>query len=539
MHSYYAGTLKLLKLNLWRDYLKISLWLLGLVSLVAGAAMKFNGLYGTKATMASIITTLKTPAMVALLGPFTANKSYTVATIYASEMMVFMGLFVAMMNIYFAIHLTRADEDNGILELIRSHAIGRSSTLVAAILQLIIINVLMGILEVTGLQISGMQGASLAGNLLFGFGLSAFGLMFGSFSLFFAQIANSARTSTILSYLWLGLLFISRSMTDIQNPTYTWYTIYGWIEKFKVYDENIWTPIILIIAMTILVFVFAIWITKIRDVGAGILPERAGRPQASVFLRDPFSLIVRLEHNSTLIWITGLFILGIIYGSIFGTAGNLLNSNPTMAKLIGNSATNMANRMVVLNFANKLSLIFVILATIPGLLVIFRLNTDEKKGYFEQLHARSLSRLNLYLTLVLYGLLTALIIFFSGMLGMTISGIISMDGIAPSFTHLMRGFWGFAPSLVVTFGFAAMFTGILPRWQNIAWLLPVYGLFSLYIGPLMNLPKWATQLTPFGWINNVPVQDVSWNTTIWMVALGILMIIIGYFAYNHRDLLEN
>ncbi len=536
--THYANTATLLRLNLRRNWLKITLWLVGVVGLMAGAAAKFNGLYGTEKTMASIITTLKTPAMVSLLGPFTAAKPYTVANIYAAEMMVFMGLFVAMMNIYFAVHATRADEDSGVAEMIRAHASGRNASLTAAFLQLLLINLTAGILEALGLQVSGMTGMNVAGNWLFGLGLAAFGMMFGSFSLCFAQIADNSRGATIMSYTWLGLLFIARMVTDIQAPDTTWYTGYGWIEKLDIYGHNNWLPVGLMVITTVAVTAVTIWIAATRDVGAGRLPQRSGRRNASRWLRGPLALIARLERTSTIIWLIGLLILGATYGSIFGTAGNLLNSNPTMAKLIGTAATHAANRTIVLAFTNKLAVIFVILATIPGLITLLRLNTDERKGYFEQLHARSVSRLRLFTSVAGYGLVIAIAAFFCGMLGMILAGNASMPA-APSFAHFMRAFWGYAPAIIVTYGVAALLVGLLPRWQNVAWLLPAYGFFSLYLGSLMDFPNWATKLTPYGWVNNVPTKAVAWPTAGWMVAVGAVLIVCGFYAYARRDLQEN
>jgi len=66
----YAKTGFLLRVYLRRDWLKIMLWLIGVVGLMAGAAGKFDTLYGSSKAMNSIITTLRTPAMVSLLGPF-------------------------------------------------------------------------------------------------------------------------------------------------------------------------------------------------------------------------------------------------------------------------------------------------------------------------------------------------------------------------------------------------------------------------------------------------------------------------------------
>ncbi|WP_390409588.1 ABC transporter permease [Lacticaseibacillus jixiensis] len=529
---------QLLRLNLRRDWLKSLAWLIGLVGLMAGAAAKFDGLYGTQQAMASIITTLKTPAMVSLLGPFTATKPYTVAAIYAAEMMVFMGLFAAMMNIYFAIHATRADEDTGITELIAAHAVGRYASLSAAIGQLISLNLVVGICAALGLAASGMSGMNMAGNWLFGLGLAAFGLMFGASSLCFAQLADASRSATLLSYSWLGLLFVARMATDVTEPKYTWFTLYGWIEKLDIYGRNNWGPVVLMLALTVVLLMATLFIAAKRDLGAGLMPQRSGRKQASRLMRGPMSLIMRLERTSSVIWLVGMLLLGATYGSIFGTAGDLLQSNPTMAKLIGTAATHAANRTIVLSFANKLAVIFVVLASVPGLIAIFRLNNDERKGYFEQLHARAVSRARLYTAIVGFATGLALLAFLAAMCGMIAAGIAVMPQ-APTVARFMRGFWGFAPALVVTCGIAALFAGLLPRWQNVAWLIPLYGVFSLYLGSLLDLPEAATKLTPYGWVNAVPLHQVQWPTAAWMTVLALGLMLAGLIAYARRDLTEN
>lgn len=535
----YAKTGFLLRIYLRRDWLKIVFWLIGVVGLMAGAAGKFDTLYGSSKAMNSIITTLRTPAMVSLLGPFTASKPYTVANVYAAEMMVFMGLFVAMMNIYFAIHATRTDEDSGVTELVRARAVGRNASLTAAIFELILINLIAGVLEALGLQVSGMSGSNAAGNWLFGFGLAAFGLMFGAFSLLAAQLASSSRGATMLSYLILGVLFVARMGTDVQNTDLTWWTIYGWIEKLDIYGQNIWWPVALMVILIVLIGGLAVRLGATRDVGAGLLPQRAGRRQASVWLQGPLSLIARLERTSTIVWLVALFILGATYGSIFGTAGDLMKTNPTMAKLIGTTAVTQANRTIVLAFANKLVIIFVVLATIPGLITLFRLNRDERNGYFEQLHAKAVSRGQLYFSIAAFGLVSAIVALLLGILGMYAAGAASMGTEALTVGRFMRAFWGYMPALIVTFGIAALLAGLLPKFQNVAWVIPVYGLISLYLGPLLDIPKWATRISPYGWVNRVPIDSVAWGTASWMTVLGLGLIVLGYLAYTHRDLTTN
>lgn len=528
----------LTRFYLRRDWLKIVVWLIGIVGLMGVAAGKFDGLYGTKAAMNSIVSTLKTPAMVSLLGPFSAPAPYNPALIFATEMMVFMGLFMAMMNIYFAVRSTRAEEDSGILELVRAHAVGKYAPLLAATLELVIINVITGILEALSLMAANMTGANNLGSWLFGFGLAAIGLMFGSFSLLMAQLSDNSRGATILSYLVLGVLFLARMMTDVQNPDYTWWTLFGWIEKLSIYDENTVGPVFAMLGVSLAAIIVTFYAHAHRDVTAGLIATRPGRKHASVFLTGPLALIFRLERTSFIVWMIGMFVLGISYGSIFGTVGDIMKTNPMMAQLMGASAVNSANQTIILDFASLLSIVFVVLSTVPAMQTVLKLNGDEKKGWLEQIHAKGISRLHLYCSYLAVAVITGLLGLLLGILGMYTAGQSVMDS-PIALTRFLRGFYGYFPAMLVTLGISAVLAGLLPRLQVLSWLLPAYGFISLYLGGLLDFPKWATDLTPYGWINKVPLHAVQWNVTWSLVALAVILFVLGFIFYRRRDMIEN
>lgn len=537
-HSTFKRTGTLLKLELRHDWLKIELWLTGLVGLMAAAAAKFGGIYGTQKEMATIATTLKTPAMVSLLGPFTAKPPYTTALIYGSEMMVFMGLFTVMMNIHLAIHATRSQEESGLTELMLARSVGRQAPLLAAMLELIMVNGLGGVLEALGLQAAQMPGATPAGNWLFGLGLAAFGLMFGSFSLLFAQLASTSRGALMLSYGFLGLVFIARMGTDVQNPDLTWWTIFGWIEKMELYTNNNWWPVLLMLVGALIGGTLAVVLATRRDLGAGLMTPKPGRKRASVFLQGPLSLLARVNRTSTIVWLLGLALLGASYGSIFGTVGDLVKTNPVLGQLLGSAAVAAANRAVVLAMANKLAVIFVVVATIPAVMMILGLNRDEQKGLLTLMQAKPIGRMRLALTTTGYGLVVGSAAFIAAIWGMAAAGQQSMT-ITITLARFMRSFVGYWPALLVVCGLAMLLAGLLPKWQTVIWIVPIYGVISLYLGPLMDLPKWALKLSPYGWVNKVPASAINWGTFGWMTALGVVLLGLGLWAYRRRDLLMN
>lgn len=528
----------LTRFNLRRDWFLIWIWVLILGMLMTAVAFKFNDLYGTPQSIATIVSTLKTPAMVSLFGAFVAKAPYTTADIFASEMLVFMALFMVVMNIFFAVRNTRGEESNGMLELIRSHAVGKQSPLLAATLELFLINLLVGLIYFGGLQVSGMRGMNTMGNLLTGVGLAAVGFMFGSVALLMSQVSDNPRGATMLSYLVLGIAYIGRMITDVENPDLTWWSPFGWIEKLSIYDKNNWLPVILMVVSTLILLSATFYASRHRDVGSGLIATHGGRKRASIFLAGPFSLVMRLDRLNLIVWTIGTVVLGISYGSIFGTVGDVLKSNPLMGNLLGKDALDAAGQTIVLKFAALLMLVFAVLATVPSVQTLLRINGDERKGWLEQLHAKRVSRARIFGSYVAVSAIIGTLALFAATLGMWLASVTVMTN-PISFARMFRGFIGYLPALYVVLGISTLIIGWAPRLQTIIWAIPVYGLISLYFGKLVNIPDWAQKITPYGWVNRVPISTVDWPRFYLYIALAIGLLFIGFLGYKRRDLIEN
>lgn len=128
----YTQTWTLLKANLKRDWVKIFAWLLVLVGVFVAVAAKFDGIYGTTKQIAAIGSTLRSKAMVALIGSV-PDGHLTTALIFASEMAVFWGLFIIIFNYSLAVGASRGQEESGLTEMVLGgHPVGRLAPLLAA-----------------------------------------------------------------------------------------------------------------------------------------------------------------------------------------------------------------------------------------------------------------------------------------------------------------------------------------------------------------------------------------------------------------------
>ncbi|GAX04933.1 ABC transporter permease protein [Secundilactobacillus pentosiphilus] len=532
-----AQTGYLTRMYLRHDRFAIIIWLLGIVSMVAAGASKIIGLTGNDKQVASLVAALDTPSMAALFGPFTAVKPYTTAAIFAASMMVFTGLLMAIMNIYFAIRNTRTQEDNGVLEMVRAHSVGRQSPLLATVYELLIINGVTGVLSSATLQAINMDGADITGDWLFGIGLAVFGFMFGTLSLLLSQLASNARGATTMSYSLLGLLYLFRAMTDVRNVKYTWWTIFGWVEKIDPYGKNRVVPILEMLGLAVVVLIVTVVVSSERDLGAGLLPDRPGRGRASSLLAGPVTLVFRLERTSMIAWFVGLAVYGVSMGTLFNTVGDMMTNSPMVAKIIGPAAAASVGRATTLQFAALMSVVMAIGASVPAIATMLRLNSDERKGWLESIHARSVSRRHLFGAYTLVGTVAGVLALFAGTFGMALGSQGAKDPFAIS--RLMRSFWAFAPAVLVVIGIVAVVLGLLPKLQQVAWVIPIYALLSIYLGGLLDFPEWTKKLTPFGWINKVPLKTVQWDQAGWLVLLSAVLILIGDYLYQRRDLIEN
>src|SRR5262249_37888541 len=67
-----------------------------------------------------------------------------------------------------------------------------------------------------------------------------------------------------------------------------------------------------------------------RDVGAGILPPRLGRANASPLLGSPLGLAWRLHRTMLIVWSAGFLLLGAVYGGAADAAASAVEESPEM-----------------------------------------------------------------------------------------------------------------------------------------------------------------------------------------------------------------
>ncbi|GAY71902.1 ABC transporter permease [Lentilactobacillus kosonis] len=525
----------LTRFGIWRDRWSLITWVICLAGLMAAVAYKFEDIYGTSSSIAAIENTLKSPAMVALFGNFN-TPMHRSADVFGTEMIIFMALMMVIMNIYFAIRGSRGEEDSGLTELLVAHSIGRMANIMAISVELILINIVVGCLFGLGIQLSGMPGVDANGAWLLGMVLAAVGWFFGMVALFSAQIADNARDATTISYGIFGLSYILRMYTDLKHPAATWINPFGIIEKISAFHENDWYPVFILTILSLAVWLLVLFTSQHRDIGAGLFATRPGKAKAGRFLRGPISLVIRLHRTSMIVWTVGLFILGTTYGSIFNTIGDILKTNPTMQTVFGKAVVNTANHQILLNFVAVIAIVCVGLAAIPAIQVMNSLKRDQTKGYLENVFAKRVSRIHVFVSYLITAVMAGELSFLASLMGLYVAGNSVLTHGKLAFQVYLNVFIAYNPAILTAVAISAFLIGVWPKVVLISWAYVFYGIYSMYLGSLLKLPDWAKSFSAFGWADRVPVNAVNYGyfSVLMMITVGVIM--LGILSYQRRDL---
>lgn len=206
-------------------------------------------------------------------------------------------------------------------------------------------------------------------------------------------------------------------------------------------------------------------------------------------------------------------------------------------QLLGASALAAANRMIVKNFIAILAIVMVIVALIPAVQLMLKLVNDEQKGYLHQVYATATSRWHVWASYTGWSLITGMAVLLAGLSGMYLMGLVSMKDPINWITY-WHVFCAYGPAMLVMVAVASVLTGWLPKWRYAAWAWVFYAFFSLYLGNLIDLPKWARHLTPLGFVNKVPIKALDWATGGWCLALTVLLLVVAALGYRRRDLAQ-
>ncbi|NJP99393.1 ABC transporter permease [Streptomyces sp. PLAI1-29] len=526
-----AGAGVLIRFGLRRDRIRLPVWLISLTLASALTLRSLADLYDTAEGRASAARTAGSPAAIATSGPRHYLSDYTVGSMLSHQMLGFTALLVGLMSVLIVTRHTRAEEETGRAELLRSAVVGRHAQLAAALAVAAAANVGLALLIAGSLAAQGAGSAGLAGALVYGFAHAGVGIAFAAVAAVTVQTTAHARGASGMALAVIGLAYALRATGDVGDGTLSWLSPIGWAQRTYAFVDNRWWPILLSLAFAAAVSAVAFPLSTRRDVGAGLRPARQGRRSASWALTRPAGFALRLHRGMLLGFGAGLLVLGVMYGSLLGDVEDLLGSleeyRRTLEALGGTTVTEA--------FASMVMLVLAIVAAVQVAMAALRPRAEESAGRAEALLATGLSRDRWVLAHVTVGAAGGTLLLLVAGLGFGAAGAVA-TGDGSLVWKLAGAALAYAPALWFTLGCAVALFGRLPRQTGLVWLVPVYSFAVGYLGQLLRFPHWLNNLSPFGHVPRLPAAELEWTPLLVLTALAAGLVWFGLAGFRRRDL---
>ncbi|MUK89239.1 ABC transporter permease [Ornithinibacillus sp. L9] len=527
----YKRTGRLARLILRRDRIRIPLWLIGICFFTFIVPIAFLGLYESQQDRDVMAETMENPAMIAMVGPHDLSN-YTLGVMTAHQMLLLTAVVVGLMSILLVTRHTRADEEDGRIEMIRSLPVGRLSNLNATLVVYTITHILLALIVGFGLYALNIESMDLEGSLLYGAALGGTGIVFVGVTAFFAQLTESSRGTIGFSIAALLIAYLVRGITDVSNESLSWLSPLGWVTKTEAYGVNNWWPILLMLGVSIILFIIANYLNAIRDLEAGFLPSRPGKKHASSFLQSPIGLALRLQRTGIISWAIGMFVMGASYGSVLGDMDSFFEGNEMMMQILASSGE---GHSFTEQFLPMLMIVMGILATVPPVMAMNKLYGEEKKNHVEHLLGRAVSRTKLMASYLVISVINGFVMISLAAIGLWAAGVSVMD--EPfEFGTIYGMALAYYPAILVMISVSVLFIGYLPRLTSLIWFYIFYSFMVLYLGGIFQLDDWVGQLSPFGHVPQLPVEDMTWMPIGILTLIAIVITAIGFVGYNRRDI---
>lgn len=529
-----TGTPTLVRLALRRDRVALPVWTVVIAGVIVASAAAIAELYPQAGQRIALgLTISATPALQALTGPVFDAGSVGGLTAWRATTVT--AVLAALMSILMVTRHTRAEEESGRAELIGAGPIGRQAIPAAAVLLAAATNLLIVVLITAGLT---GQRLPAAGALAFGAAVGGTGWVFTGVALLAAQLTTHARATNALSAAVLGLAFLLRALGDAAKvEILAWLSPLGWAQRVRAFAGERWWVLALLAATGLALVAAAALLARRRDLGAGLVPARPGRPDAAAYLAGPLALAWRLQRGGLLGWAIGFAVAGVLFGALAHSLGGIVGDNPQLAALlaqIGGGTDQLTDAFLTA----ELSLLG-LLAGGYAIQATLRLRGEETELRAGPVLATAVARRRWSLSHLGIALGGSVVILAAGGLAAGLAHGLRIGEPAGQAVRMLGAALAQVPATWTLAGLAMLLFGLLPRLTTLAWAALLTFALLAQLGELLQLDDWVRNLSPFAHVPQTLNQPVDAGPLLGLVLVTTALLLAGIAAFQRRDLQES
>lgn len=524
-----AGLPTMIRLVVRRNRVRLLVWVVVLVGMLAYVASYYRELFPTQASLDEFAALSDTPGIIAMTGLSPVAGTLGGAVWTKSWMTIALSLAIG--AAFLVVRNGRADEEVGRTELMRSRMLGARAYATASWLVNGALCVVVG-LGVAFVSISGgldPDGSGIAGSLVLGASVTGVGLVGLGIGAVAGQVATTSRGANALASGVIIGAYVLRMIGDLGDSALTWASPIGWGQHMQPFGANSWWPLLLLLTLTGVLLATAAALEARRDLGAGLLAERAGRPGAPARYTAPLGLGIRLQRGPILGWTIGVLLCALLFGSIIEAMTDLIadaDAGPARDFLRG---TGVDALMAML--ASVMGLLTAVFATQSAV----SLRGDEASGIVEPQLAGAVSRRWWAWQRLLIPIVgtAALLTLGGGILGAVHRSLGGDPGAPVALAGAALAYW---PAVMVLVGVAVALFGWLPRLAiPLTWGVMAAMWFATMLGEVFGLPRWLIDGLPFSAVPYLPLEPMSWTPLVLLTVAALGLAWSGVERFARRD----
>ena len=502
---------------------------------IASSALSYTKIYKTTAERDALAAAYGSDkALAAVFGP--APQLQTVAGFTAFKISMTLIILGAVWGLLTSTRLLRGEEDSGRWELLLAGQTTRRGAAAQALGGLgagvLVLWAVTAVITVVAGQDSSI-GIAPGPALYFALAMVATAVMFLAVGALTSQLAATRRQAASYAAAFLGVAYAVRMIADAGVGLHglIWVSPLGWVEELRPLTAPQPLALLPVAVFTAVVAVMAAELAGTRDVGAGLLPDRArSRPHLRL-LSGPTGLAIRLVRPITISWWVAIGVAAALFGLIAKSAGGTISGSSVQqvfAKLgaPGNGADAV------------LGACFLILAVLVAFAAAGQLTaarSEESGGRLDHLLAGPVSRWS----------------WFAGRLGVAVvavvvgglaAGVFAWLGAASqhtgvSLTTLLAAGLNLVPPAITILGLGALTFGVWPRATSIVvYAVLGWSLLVVIVGGIGAVSHWILDTSVFHQMASAPAVPPRWEANGIMAAIGVAGAVVGGFAFRRRDL---
>ncbi len=360
-------------------------------------------------------------------------------------------------------------------------------------------------------------------------------VMFVAISTLTSQLYETRRRAAMAASAVLVIMFILRGAIGVK-PDLSWAKYVSpltWLENVQpLTDKNyLWfLPIALIIGLC---FALSFAIIRRRDYGASSIKERVTVRHTSRFLGSVFQARFLFMRSTAFVWLLIVVVYSAFMSSLAKTVADALKDSSQFKNTLSH-ITGVSSSQAIKVFLGVVMFIGIMLIMLAAVNLIGGMRSEEANGQLDAVLVRPTSRLEWWWSHASLTFLAVVAISFSTAIASWL--VLPRDSGVSFMTALEAGVNIIFP-VVMIMGLCLLLFGLRPQLTTVVGYGVIGWSFLVeIIIPMLWPNSKVLDLSVFHHIPLVPAVNIDWTKSLVMLALGIALAVVGFIAFQRRDL---